>query len=140
MFYGNNVSMGYASHFKDLARPDCNNGLLKTGDLASRDEDGFYYIKGRNNRYAKLYGKRINLDDVENELKNHGFINACIEKNGILKVYIELDKRALNDNLKNKISFVTAHFLKINRNIIEITLINKLPINNYGKIMYKNLL
>ena len=138
-FYGNNVSMGYANNYKDLEKSDCNNGLLRTGDLASKDKDGFYYIQGRDNRYAKLYGKRINLDDVENELRNKGFINACIEKNEILYVYIEFNQSAFNDKLKEKILTIIIHFLKINKNIIKIKFINKLPINNYGKTMYKKL-
>ena len=114
-------------------------GLLRTGDLASKDKDGFYYIQGRDNRYAKLYGKRINLDDVENELRNKGFINACIEKNEILYVYIEFNQSAFNDKLKEKILTIIIHFLKINKNIIKIKFINKSPINNYGKTMYKKL-
>tara|TARA_B110000196_G_scaffold318845_1_gene335167 strand:- start:247 stop:1668 length:1422 start_codon:yes stop_codon:yes gene_type:complete len=139
LFYGNNVSMGYANNYKDLSKSDCNNGILKTGDLASKDKDGFYYIKGRDNRYAKLYGKRINLDDVENELRNKGFINACLEKDEILNVHIVNNKSSFDDKLKEKIMTIIIHFLKINKNIIKIKFINKLPINNYGKTMYKKL-
>jgi acyl-CoA synthetase (AMP-forming)/AMP-acid ligase II len=47
VYKGRNVSMGYAITCEDLAKGDENNGILKTGDLAKRDKDNFYYIVGR---------------------------------------------------------------------------------------------
>ena len=39
--------MGYAESIADLAKGDENNGVLHTGDVARRDNDGYYYITGR---------------------------------------------------------------------------------------------
>ena len=49
----------------DLSTTEKNQGLLKTGDIAYRDKNGFYFIVGRKNRYCKIYGVRINLSDLE---------------------------------------------------------------------------
>ena len=59
VYYGDNVSLGYAHNRDDLNKGDENKGKLYTGDIASKDEDGYLYIKGRKKRFVKLYGKRI---------------------------------------------------------------------------------
>lgn len=68
VYIGPNVAMGYALDQADLLRADEWNGRLKTGDLAYRDTDGFYYIAGRLKRILKLFGKRVSLDELENVL------------------------------------------------------------------------
>jgi len=65
IYYGPNVSMGYALTLEDLSLADQWQGRLSTGDLAMVDEEGFFFIQGRKNRYVKVYGVRINLDDIE---------------------------------------------------------------------------
>ena len=72
VYMGKNVTMGYAKNINDLALPDLNNGILKTGDLAYIDKDGFYYVKGRKNRYIKLFGTRVSLSELENILQDKG--------------------------------------------------------------------
>lgn len=64
-YRGANVTMGYAENRADLTRGDERNGTLLTGDLARRDADGYYYITGRLSRIVKLFGKRVNLEDLE---------------------------------------------------------------------------
>ena len=65
IYEGNNVFMGYANNLKSLSFKDENKGKLKTGDIAYRDKQGFYYIVGRKNRYVKIYGIRVNLAELE---------------------------------------------------------------------------
>ena len=64
-YRGPNVTMGYAEQRADLSKGDERQGSLRTGDLALRDADGYYYITGRLSRMAKLFGKRVSLDDLE---------------------------------------------------------------------------
>ena len=62
--------MGYAETRRGArARATSSSGALRTGDLGSVDEDGFFYLTGRLNRIAKLFGRRISLEDVERELE-----------------------------------------------------------------------
>ena len=64
--------MGYAETPACLALGDGLKGTLRTGDLAQVDADGFFHLVGgggRLKRIAKLFGQRINLQDVEQELE-----------------------------------------------------------------------
>ena len=54
VYEGENVCMGYAFDRSDLEKKNENNGLLKTGDIAKIDKDGFYFITGRKKRILKL--------------------------------------------------------------------------------------
>jgi long-chain acyl-CoA synthetase len=72
VYRGKNVCMGYAERLNDLSLGDINKGLLKTGDIAYKDKNGFYFIVGRKNRYTKIFGARINLEELENILLKKG--------------------------------------------------------------------
>ncbi|MGE3456318.1 MAG: long-chain fatty acid--CoA ligase, partial [Kofleriaceae bacterium] len=65
VYRGPNVMMGYAEHRDDLARGDELGGVLHTGDLGELDGDGFLRITGRSRRIAKVFGRRVNLDELE---------------------------------------------------------------------------
>jgi long-chain acyl-CoA synthetase len=70
IYRGPNVMLGYAEERSDLDRSDELGGVLRTGDIGRRDEEGFYYLTGRLKRFIKLSGARVNLDDVEKMLVN----------------------------------------------------------------------
>jgi acyl-CoA synthetase (AMP-forming)/AMP-acid ligase II len=65
VYEGPNVMLGYAERREDLARGDEQDGVLRTGDLGHADDDGFFYVTGRSKRIAKVFGQRINLDEIE---------------------------------------------------------------------------
>ena len=69
VYRGGNVMMGYAAQRSDLALGDTQQGVLHTGDLGALDSDGFLTITGRKQRFAKLYGLRIALDEIERLLR-----------------------------------------------------------------------
>ena len=62
--------LGYAESRADLEGGDELQGVLRTGELGRRDEEGFYFLTGRLKRFIKLSGARVNLDDVEKMLVN----------------------------------------------------------------------
>lgn len=69
VFTGPGVTLGYAERREDLAKGDDFGGVLHTGDIATFDDDGYYYIVGRKKRFLKLYGKRVSLDETEALIK-----------------------------------------------------------------------
>ena len=52
VYYGANVTLGYAMSGADLARGDERGGRYETGDLARRDVDGYYTVVGRKRRFV----------------------------------------------------------------------------------------
>lgn len=77
VYRGANVMLGYAESADDLAAGDALGGALRTGDLAEVDDEGFFTLTGRLNRIAKLFGRRISLEDVEKELERRFPIQAA---------------------------------------------------------------
>lgn len=72
VYHGDNVMMGYADGPNDLKKGDELNGILRTGDLAYFDDEGIFYLSGRIKRISKVYGLRINLDEIESHLRIYG--------------------------------------------------------------------
>jgi long-chain acyl-CoA synthetase len=68
VYTGPNVMLGYADSRADLAAGDQSHGTLRTGDLGTLDADGFLTLRGRIKRIAKIAGRRISLDEVEQSL------------------------------------------------------------------------
>ena len=64
VYDGPNVMLGYAETPADLALGRVV-GSLRTGDVARRTADGLYEVIGRRSRFAKVFGLRIDLDEVE---------------------------------------------------------------------------
>lgn len=90
IYQGPNVMMGYAERREDLAKGDELNGVLRTGDLARQDEDGYFYLTGRTKRFLKLFGKRFNLDEVERTLAlRFNSPIACYGEDDLLMVAVE---------------------------------------------------
>lgn len=65
VYRGPNVMMGYASDASDLGLGDVQGDTLRTGDLGFLDDEGFLHLTGRMKRIAKLFGLRLNLDEIE---------------------------------------------------------------------------
>ena len=65
VYRGPNVMMGYAEGDAELAVGDQLGGVLRTGDLGHLDDEGFLHVTGRLKRIGKVFGVRVNLDDVE---------------------------------------------------------------------------
>ncbi len=133
-YYGKNVTLGYANKKDDLALGDERNGFLATGDLAYFDEDGCFYIVGRMGRFLKLFGMRIGLDECEQIIKARFPIAcACTGTDEKMIVYITAEDIAkeVKEELVNKTHIVAS--------AIEIRVIDELPQNEAGKILYSKL-
>lgn len=88
LYEGPNVSMGYAECLDDLKLGDVFKGLLHTGDLASFDENKYFYIDGRIQRFLKIFGVRISLDAVERMLVERGIEGAAYGTDDLLMISV----------------------------------------------------
>lgn len=134
-YRGKNVTMGYATSKDDLRLGDERNGVLKTGDLAYRDKDGFYFIVGRMGRFLKLFGMRIGLDECEQIIKQKYPIEcACTGNDDKMIVYITDEKlvQSVKDELVVKTRLVATAF--------DIKVIPSIPKNEAGKVLYSKLI
>ncbi len=88
VYTGPNVMMGYAEEAADLAAgPELAN--LRTGDLARQADDGLWEITGRLNRYAKVFGLRIDLDRLETQLDTGGVQAKVVATEDRVHVFVE---------------------------------------------------
>ncbi len=133
VYKGDNVTMGYAVSCADLSKGDENGGVLRTGDMAKRDADGFYYIVGRKKRFLKLFGNRVNLDEVEQLIKGLGYNCACSGKDDHLRIYSS-DKEHLAT-----IKSLVAERTGINPLGFDVIYIENIPRNEVGKVLYSAL-
>ena len=132
IYYGKNVSPGYAESYHDLNKIN-QSYILRTGDFAKRDMDGFYYVLGRCDKFIKIEGKRLNLEDIEMYTKSFGIKSICkLSKQNKIIIFIEnnANEHMLLKKIKDRIT--------IHPNNIIIKKINKFPINKNFKISYKH--
>ena len=59
---------------------------LRTGDIARRHPNGLYEVVGRSSRFVKMYGLRIDLQRVEDALRDRGVTAICTDGDGLLLV------------------------------------------------------
>jgi len=133
IYKGKNVCLGYSNNYKDLSKGDLNKGILVTGDVAKQDEDDFFYIIGRKKRFLKIFGYRINLDEIEKYISKKGIECACTGEDNNLRIFIK--KTNKNTNI-NKI--LLSIFSK-NIKDYKIYFVNEIPRNHAGKINYSKL-
>jgi acyl-coenzyme A synthetase/AMP-(fatty) acid ligase len=136
IYSGSNVSMGYAKSWRDLSSGDQNMKILYTGDLARIDDEGFVYIAGRQKRFIKIFGNRVNLDDIENFLSKNQLISAAAGSDDHLQIHIE--DNGIGFEIAD-IKKLVSRFLKVHPSSIKINIVSKLPRNKSGKIQYKEL-
>ena len=132
VYRGPNVMMGYAETRADLAK-DKDTFELRTGDMAERQENGYFHIVGRLKRFIKLYGLRINLDDLEARLNRAGFPVYCTGTDEVLAVFHEA---ALSESLL--LDMITTTW-GIQRPDIAVRKLKEIPLLPSGKIDYASL-
>ena len=131
VYTGPNVMMGYANNRLDLSKGNELNGVLNTGDIATVDDDGFYWIVGRIKRFLKIHGKRVNLDEVESIINREFSLVVCLGIDDKLVIFTcdYLESLTLKQ-------FVVSKF-NINALAIQVNLVDVIPRLENGKINYK---
>ncbi len=134
----------FKGYFRDeeATRRVWNNGTYNTGDVAWRDEDGYFWFVGRSDDVIKCSGYRIGPFEVESALIEHSAVLECAVtavpdpiRGQVVKATVVLKKGwtgsdALVKELQEHVKRVTAPY-KYPR-IIEFT--DELPKTVGGKI------
>ncbi|MBI5840478.1 MAG: acyl--CoA ligase [Chloroflexi bacterium] len=141
--WGKNISPGY------LNEPEINaekfiDGSLRTGDMATFDEDGYIYIVDRKSDFIKSYGNRVSSQEVE----------ACILE---IKEVVAVAVVGVPDPLRGEAirAFVVLRSnANITKNMIinhcmwrlarymvprDVVFIQSLPTNQHGKVVKSEL-
>lgn len=135
IYEGPNVTPGYAECGEDLRKGDERHGTLHTGDIATRDEDGFYSIIGRKSRFLKIYGNRVNLDEIEILVRNAfpGIDCACAGRDNQLHLFTTKDMP--HDEILQFLVSAT----RLNHLALRVVGLDSLPRSGAGKIQYREL-
>ena len=135
VYEGANVTLGYAECGEDLIKGDERGGILQTGDMAQFDEDGYYYIVGRKKRFLKIYGNRVNLDEIDRLIKAH-FDNIDCASSGVDDhMYLFVTDEAIAEDVKSFVVNKTG----LNSAAFKTIVIEEIPKNDAGKTLYKEL-
>jgi acetyl-CoA synthetase len=118
----------------------------RTGDLATMDEDGYLWYRGRADDVFKAAGYRIGPAEIENCLVKHpAVVNAAVvpkpdaERGNIVKAYIVLTSQTTRGEEQDQalIAALQAHVrgkLAPYEYPKEIEFINELPMTTTGKV------
>jgi acetyl-CoA synthetase len=134
----------FRGYYRDEASTSrvMHDGYYETGDIAWRDEDGYYWFVGRSDDVIKCSGYRIGPFEVESALQSHKAVLECAVTSApdpirgqVVKATIVLSRGhapsdALAKELQNHVKTVTAPY-KYPR-IIEF--VDELPKTVSGKI------
>ena len=141
---GPQVMAGYWKDPEATAAAMTDDGYFKTGDLATVDENGFFWIVDRKKDMILVSGFNVYPNEIENVLTQHPDIleTACIgifddRSNEAVKVFVvlrsgaKLTEREIRDYAKE---FLTPY--KVPR-YVEFR--DELPKSNVGKILRREL-
>ena len=127
-------SMGIPIPGGKLALGDERHGRLETGDMAQFDADGFYYIVGRKKRFLKIYGNRVNLDEVDRMIREAFHTEtASAGRDDRLTVFVTEAEKA--EGIREFLAGKT----KLNPAAFRVKVIPEIPKNEAGKTLYSEL-
>ncbi len=134
VYEGDNVTLGYAQSAIDLEKGDEQNGKLITGDMAQFDKDGCYYIVGRKKRFLKIFGNRVNLDEMESLIKEKfGMEAACSGVDDHMFIFLT------DEECAKEVREFAAKKTCLNPAAFKTIVIGEIPKNDSGKTQYKEL-
>jgi long-chain acyl-CoA synthetase len=133
VYSGPNVSMGYAECKEDLALGDVNRGTLRTGDLARKDDEGYFFIEGRRHRFLKIFGIRVSLDAVEEIATSKGLKCAAHGVDDRLDLFVVQTPQLNPSALKAQM----ADSLSIHPSAVQVRCLPELPRLQTGKVDYQ---
>jgi acyl-CoA synthetase (AMP-forming)/AMP-acid ligase II len=124
--------LGYADGPGDLARGDELGGVLRTGDMGYLDNDGFLFLTGRSKRIAKVFGLRVNLDEIEARLREHGPA-AVVGGQDRIWAFCAFG----SDETVATLAESLAREYKLHRSALQFRHIDEIPTTSSGKTDYR---
>lgn len=134
-YQGDNVMMGYAESKADLSLDETPKTLL-TGDIACKTTDGLFYIVGRTKRFVKLFGLRMNLDDVQSFVKTLYPQSAVTGDDHHIVIAVE----ANNNADENQLVTALSEKYGLPQDKFKMTVFDSLPLLTSGKYDYKSMM
>jgi acyl-CoA synthetase (AMP-forming)/AMP-acid ligase II len=135
---GPSVCAGYLDDPEATARK-FGGGWLKTGDFASRDEDGYLWIKGRTDEFIKIRGVRLSIGEVEAKVAALAGVSECAalavqhpEAGEALALLVVAEKAAQSEN--GNLSERVRRSLPPHWTCVSVKLVTELPRTSNGKI------
>lgn len=135
-YEGPNVMLGYAETRDDLMRGDDQGGVLATGDVGRLDAGGRLTITGRVKRFGKIYGLRINLDEIEKLARTLWPDAAVVQKDEKVRIFLAGDA-GKPDAEALRAAFANCYTLP--PTVYEFRFIAKIPHTTRGKTDYRRL-
>jgi acyl-CoA synthetase (AMP-forming)/AMP-acid ligase II len=132
VYEGPNVMLGYADRREDLARGDDQHGVLRTGDIGYLDDEGFLFLVGRSKRIAKVFGLRVNLDEVELMLRESGPA-AVVASGDTIRGFCAFGTDESVAELRQQLS----RRLRIHPSALELRRVPDIPVSGSGKVDYR---
>jgi acyl-CoA synthetase (AMP-forming)/AMP-acid ligase II len=137
--WGDNISPGYFNELEASAQKFVD-GALRTGDLATVDEDGFIYVVDRKADFIKSFGYRVSSQQVEGCIVELSEVLAAavigepdLVRGEAIKAFVVLHQGSLL-TAENIIGHCTARLASY---MVpqEVVFIEQLPTNAHGKIV-----
>jgi len=135
---GPSVCAGYLDDAEATTRK-FGGGWLKTGDFASRDEDGYLWIKGRTDEFIKIRGVRLSIGEVEAKVAALAGVSECAalavqhpEAGEALALLVVAEKAAQSKN--GDLSERVRRSLPSHWTCVSVKLVSELPRTSNGKI------
>ena len=136
---GDNVTLGYLDEPEETAAI-LHDGWLWTGDLASRDADGFFFHRGRSKEILKIGGHRVSPTEIEHVVATHpdvaeaaviGLPDPLMGEVPVAFVVPRPEQAPAEDALK---AFCRAR-MPAYRVPVRFTVVGSLPRNEAGKLL-----
>ncbi len=126
VYDGPNVMLGYAETPADLAR-GATVTELRTGDLARQADDGLWEVVGRVNRVAKVFGLRLDLEQLERRSAEHGCPVHLVVRGDRLWGFVDLPRR------RTSTEGVLAELTRLPANALRVEELDRIPLTSNGK-------
>tara|TARA_Y100000816_G_C26108038_1_gene589699 strand:+ start:4960 stop:6372 length:1413 start_codon:yes stop_codon:yes gene_type:complete len=131
---GKNVMLGYSKNLKDLN--NCKNSEeLNTGDIGFFDKDKYFFIRSRAKRICKIYGIRLDLEDLEKRLLEYGIKIISVSNDKKIGIFYNPSKKVSLKKIREKVEKITNQ----HSDIFLFTKLKKIPRTANQKIDYNSL-